>query len=220
MNTLTYNMTGKHTIWIVEDDTQFGDQLFRLINMSDLFTCDKIFRACEPALEAIRTDIPPDILLMDIGLPGMSGIEGVRRIKAVTPIVHVIILTVFEDSENIVNAIEAGAGGYLLKGSSLEEIVESLKFILNGGAPINPQIARIILGLFRNTSSIENQYDLTIREKEVLSLLVEGLTKKQIAGKLFVSYNTIGKHVSNIYLKLQVQTRGSAVAKTIKERLL
>jgi len=209
-----------HTLWIVEDDERFGAQLCQLINMSGIFNCDRVYRSCEPLLQALRTDIPPDIILMDIGLPGINGIEGVRRIKLITPVVQVIILTVFEDSDSIVDAIEAGAAGYLLKGSSLEAIVNSLENILDGGAPINPQIARKILGLFGRMPAPTGDYGLTSREKEVLSWLVEGLTKKQIADRLFVSYNTIGKHVSNIYMKLHVQNRGSAVAKTLRERLV
>jgi DNA-binding NarL/FixJ family response regulator len=220
MNTSAMNTPGSHTLWIVEDDDRFGTQLCQLINMSSMFYCDRVYRSCEPLLVALKEDVPPDIILMDIGLPGIDGIEGVRRIKLITPVVQVIILTVFEDSDSIVDAIEAGAAGYLLKGSSLEAIVCSLENILDGGAPINPLIARKILELFGRISSPTGDYGLTTREKEVLSQLVEGMTKKQIAERLFVSYNTIGKHVSNIYMKLHVQNRGSAVAKTLRERLV
>ena len=208
------------TVWIVEDDERFGTQLARLINMSDMFTCEQVYRACEPALEALHREIPPDILLMDIGLPGMNGIEGVRRVKIVAPAVQVVMLTVYEDSDSIIQAIGAGAAGYLHKGSSLEAIVDSLKSMLNGGAPINPQIAKKVLDLFSRFSAPSSDYGLTTREKEVLGLLVDGLVKKEIADRLFVSYNTIDKHVRNIYGKLQVQTRSGAVAKAFKERLL
>jgi DNA-binding NarL/FixJ family response regulator len=210
----------KRTVWIVEDDERFGTQLSHLINLSDDFACESVFNACEPALRTLETEIPPDILLMDIGLPGMSGIEGVRCVKAIAPAVQVVILTVFEDTDNIFQAIGAGASGYLHKASSLETIVDALKSMLQGGAPINPQIARKVLDLFTRFSVPPSDYGLTVREKEVLGLLVDGLGKKQIAGKLFVSFNTIDKHVRNIYGKLQVQTRGSAVAKVLKERLL
>jgi DNA-binding NarL/FixJ family response regulator len=220
MNNLTSNDQVPYTIWIVEDDERFGNELSQLINLSNVFACEKVFHACEPVLKALQDEIPPDILLMDIGLPGIDGIEGVRRVKSITPVVQVVMLTVYEDSDNIINAIGAGASGYLLKGSSLETLVDSLKNILEGGAPINPQIAKKVLDLFAKASSPPSDYGLTAREKEVLALLVDGLTKKQIADRLFVSYNTIGKHVRNIYLKLHVQTRGGAVAKTLKERLL
>jgi len=127
---------------------------------------------------------------------------------------------VYEDSGSIIQAIAAGAAGYLHKGSSLEAIVDSLKSMLNGGAPINPQIAKKVLDLFSRFSAPSSDYGLTAREKEVLGLLVDGLVKKEIADRLFVSYNTIDKHVRNIYGKLQVQTRSGAVAKAFKERLL
>ena len=210
----------QRTVWIVEDDDRFGNQLASLINLSEVFTCERVFRACEPALECLQTDIPPDIVLMDIGLPGISGIEGIRRIKAIAPAVQVVMLTVFEDTDSIIQAIGAGAAGYLHKGSSFDVIIESLKSMLEGGAPINPQIARKVLDMFARFSAPPSDYGLTIREKEVLGLLVEGLTKKLIAGKLFVSFNTIDKHVRNIYGKLQVQSRSGAVARALKEHLL
>jgi DNA-binding NarL/FixJ family response regulator len=208
------------TVWVVEDDDRFGHQLSRLINLSNAFVCERVFPACEPALAALEEDVPPDVLLMDIGLPGISGIEGVRRVRKIAPAVQVVILTVYEDTENIVQAISAGAAGYLHKGSSLEAVVESLKSILAGGAPINPHVARKLLDLFAQASAPATDYGLTTREKEVLGLLVEGLSKKQISEKLFVSYNTIDKHVRNIYGKLQVQSRTHAVSKVLKERLL
>jgi DNA-binding NarL/FixJ family response regulator len=220
MNTSLQKDSESYTVWIVEDDHKYGTQLSRLINMSGVFYCEKVFRSCESALSDLRDDIPPDILLMDVGLPGMDGIEGVRRVREIAPVVQIVMLTVYEDSDSIFRAIGAGAAGYLSKGSSLEAIVESLKIILGGGAPINPHIAKKVLELFASISSPGTDYGLTVREKQVLALLVDGLTKKQIGERLFVSYNTIGKHVRNIYLKLQVQTRGSAIAKTLRERLL
>ena len=194
----------RSTVWIVEDDERFGSQLSHLINLSGGFMCEHVFTNCEDALTRLEEDIPPDILLMDIGLPGMSGIEGIRRVKAIAPSIQVVMLTVFEDADNIVRAIGAGASGYLHKGSSLEDIVDSLKSMLNGGAPINPQIARKMLDMFARVAAPPTDYGLTTREKEVLSLLVDGLAKKQIAEKLFVSFNTVDKHVRNIYDKLQV----------------
>lgn len=208
------------TVWIVEDDERFGGELSKLINLSSGFTAERVFANCEDALARLEEDIPPDILLMDIGLPGMSGIEGIRRVKAIAPATRVVMLTVFENADNIIRAIGAGASGYLHKGSSLDDIVESLKSILTGGAPINPQIARKMLDMFARVAAPPTDYGLTVREKEVLGLLVDGLAKKQIADKLFVSFNTVDKHVRNIYDKLQVQTRSGVVAKVLRERLL
>ena len=208
------------TVWIVEDDTHYSTQLAELIGLSEVFTCEQVFTSCEPMLDYLRKDSPPDILLMDIGLPGMSGIEGIRCAKAITPAVQIVILTVFEDTDNIVNAIGAGASGYLHKGSSLEEIINSLKSILAGGAPINPHIARKVLDMFAHFAIPQGDYGLTAREKNVLTLLVEGIPKKLIADRLFISFHTVDKHLRNIYGKLQVQTRTGAVAKALTERLL
>ena len=210
----------KHTVWVVEDNEEFGHQLSGLLNLSDSFTCEHLFTACEPALHLLRNDALPDLVLMDIGLPGMNGIEGVREIKAVAPSVEVVILTVFEDSEKVFQAIGAGASGYLHKSATLETIVESLKSILAGGAPINPQIARRMLEMFAQFSAPHANYHLSPREKEILRLLVDGLTKKEIADKLFLSFHTIDNHLRNMYGKLQVQSRSGAVAKALKERLL
>jgi DNA-binding NarL/FixJ family response regulator len=208
------------SVWIVEDEARFGQRLSELINMSDKFQCNGVYRDCESALDALEREIPPDILLMDIGLPGMSGIEGIKKAKELTPATQIVILTVFEDSDTIVRAIGAGASGYLVKGSELDAIVDSLKAILNGGAPISPQVARKILNLFSVNVTRSKGYGLTVREYEVLSLLVDGLTKKQIAERLFLSFHTIDKHVRNVYGKLQVQTRSEAIVKALKERLL
>ena len=210
----------KHTVWVVEDNEEFGRQLAGLLNLSDTFSCEHVFTACEPALGLLHNDELPDLILMDIGLPGMNGIEGVREIKAVAPSVEVVILTVFEDSEKVFQAISAGASGYLHKSATLETIVESLKSILAGGAPINPQIARRMLEMFAQFSAPHGNYHLSPREKEILRLLVDGLTKKDIADRLFLSFHTIDNHLRNMYGKLQVQSRSGAVAKALKERLL
>jgi DNA-binding NarL/FixJ family response regulator len=207
-------------VWVVDDEARFGQRLAELINMSEAFRCSGVYRDCESMLGALEREIPPDIILMDVGLPGMSGLEGIVKVRGIAPATQIVILTVFEDSDTIVQALSAGAAGYLVKGSELEAIVESLKSILSGGAPISPQIARKILTLFADRRSHSEGYDLTNRELEVLSLLVDGLTKQRIADRLFISFHTIDKHLRNIYGKLQVQSRTEAVAKALKERLL
>lgn len=210
----------KRSVWIVEDNEDFGKQLAGLLNLSDPFVCEQVFGTCEPALALLNSDELPDLILMDIGLPGMSGIDGVRAIKAVAPSVEVVILTIFEDSEKVVQAIGAGASGYLHKSATLDAIVEALKSILAGGAPINPQIARRVLEMFAELSAPRSTYNLSPREQHILRHLVDGLTKKEIAEQLFLSFHTIDNHLRNIYTKLQVQTRSKAVAKALKERLI
>jgi DNA-binding NarL/FixJ family response regulator len=207
-------------LWIIEDDEQFGAQLCELINLSDAFACTHTFAACEPAIALLKQKDPPDLILLDIGLPGMNGIEGIKIIRSITPETKIIMLTVFEDTSTILQAISHGAAGYLLKGSSLELLVESLKTILDGGAPMNPQIARKILEVFAQSSSPKADYGLTPREQEVLGHLVSGLQKKQIAEKMFITFHTVDKHLRSVYVKLQVPSRSIAIAKALKENLL
>ena len=208
------------TVWVVEDNPEFGAQLGSLLNLSEEFHCSQILTACEPALDLLRDDVLPDIILMDLGLPGMHGIDGIREIKNIAPVVNIVVLTVFEDSETIVHAISAGASGYLLKSSSLETTIDALKTILSGGAPMSPQVAKKILALFSTTPQQSSQYNLSKREKQILTYLVDGFIKKEIAAKLDVSFHTIDHHLRNIYTKLHVQSRSGAIAKALKERLL
>ena len=210
----------KRVVWVVEDNPEFGAQLGSLLNLSEEFHCSQILTACEPALDLLRDDVLPDIILMDLGLPGMHGIEGIREIKNIAPVVNIVVLTVFEDSETIVQAISAGASGYLLKSSSLETTIDALKTILSGGAPMSPQVAKKILALFSTATQQSSQYNLSKREKQILTYLVDGYIKKEIAAKLDVSFHTIDHHLRNIYTKLHVQSRSGAVAKALKERLL
>jgi DNA-binding NarL/FixJ family response regulator len=212
--------TAARSVWIVEDSQAFASSLAELIDTTENLFCEHVFNRCEDALERIDEGALPDIILMDIGLPGMNGIEGIRRVKILAPAVQVIMLTVFEDNENIFDAISAGASGYLHKSATLDDIIDSLMAILVGGAPVNPQIAMKILAMFTHASGTKPDYGLSSREKEVLQHLVDGLSKRQIAEKLFVSQNTIDTHLRNIYAKLQVNSKVSAVTKTLKERIL
>jgi DNA-binding NarL/FixJ family response regulator len=211
-------ISDKLEIWIVEDNKDFSNKLASLINLSNEFTCRYCFQSIEAILEVVEKEDPPDLILMDIGLPGKNGLEGIKIIHQIVPEVKFVILTVFEDADNIIRAISNGASGYLLKDASLESIIESLKSISNGGAPINPQIAKKILDLFSKNQP-QTDYGLTPREKEVLGLLVEGLAKKQIAFKMSVSFHTVDKHLRNIYSKLQTPTRSLAIVKAIKENI-
>ena len=212
--------TNHRLVWVVEDNDAYRKELSRRLETSRVFQCDQTFSACEPALELLARGELPDLILMDIGLPGLSGIDGIRRVKEISPSVNVVMLTVFEDTDNIVQAIAAGASGYLHKGAPLAAAIESLRSILDGGAPMSPQIARKMLQLFAERSSPSADYRLTPREQEILRLLVDGLTKKEIADTLFLSFHTIDNHLRNIYTKLHVQSRSKAVSKALKERLL
>jgi DNA-binding NarL/FixJ family response regulator len=207
-------------LWMIEDDALFRDGIRTLIDRTPGFVCEHTFSNCEEALELLENGDVPRILLMDLGLPGMSGIEGMRKVKDLSPATDVLVLTIYDDDEKVFEAICAGASGYLLKSSSGEEIVSALIQLIQGGAPMNAQVARRVLDLFSRMAGPKGKYDLSRREKEVLHLLVEGLSKRQIADRLFVSFYTIDTHLKNIYEKLHVHTRSGVVAKALRERLI
>ncbi len=207
-------------IWLVEDNEAFRRSISELIDETEGMNCSGSFASCEEALTRLQNDDAPEVVLMDIGLPGMSGIEGVKHFKMISPSTDVVILTIYDDDERVFQAICNGATGYLLKDAPPESIVAAIQDVLRGGAPMNAQIARRVLDMFTRLSVPQGNYGLTPREKEILHELTEGLTKKQIAEKLFLSYFTIDTHLKNIYAKLHVHSRSSAVAKVLKERLL
>lgn len=206
-------------IWIIEDNKFFRSTIEELLNSTDRFSCKAGFSNCEDALNALSKEPPPDVILLDIGLPAMSGIEGIQHIKSISPNTAIIMQTVHDDNENVFKALTAGASGYILKTSSKERIIESIDEVMNGGAPMNGQIARKVLDVFKNISLPAGEYQLTERETEVLHLLIDGNTKRQIAESLFLSYHTVDNHIRNIYSKLHVHSRSAAVAKAVKEKL-
>lgn len=213
------NSENDHLLWIVEDNELYRTSLSGLINLTEGLRCEHSFRTCEEMIAALDDSLP-DVLLMDIGLPGMDGIEGVRQVKSIAPNVKIIMLTVFDDHDKVFRAICAGAAGYLLKGTPVEKIIESLHEITTGGAPINAQIARKVLEMFSRLAAPRGDYHLTTREKEILTLLVDGKTKKSIASKIFLSFHTIDSHLRNIYTKLHVHSRSGAIAKVLKENII
>jgi DNA-binding NarL/FixJ family response regulator len=210
----------KVSLWIVEDNEQYRDTIVMLVNRTESIECRQAFGSCEPLFGALKKHPLPEIVLMDIGLPGMDGIEGTRILKQRCPSTDIIMLTSFDEDEKIFKAICAGATGYLVKSSTEEEIIGSIQQILDGGSPINPQIARRILQLFTTLATPRKDYGLSERELEILRLMVSGHTKKQIADRLFLSYHTIDSHARNIYAKLQVNTCSGAVGKALSEHLI
>lgn len=206
---------------IIEDNELLRDSLKEAINKSGQISCRNSFGSGEAALDLIaKEELVPHIILLDIGLPGMNGIELIPELKKLSPSSKIIIITVHDDDENVFNAICAGASGYLLKDLSADKIVTSINEVMNGGAPMNSHIAKKVLSMFRDQNIKSNGYSLSEREKEILSLLVEGLSKKQISEKLFLSYHTVDSHLRNIYAKLEVHSRSSAISKAIREKLL
>ena len=208
-------------VLLVEDNDLFRKTLTSVINRSDRLQCRDAFVSGEDALSALeKHGLAPDIVLLDIGLPGINGIECIPRFKALSPASKIVMLTIHDDDDNVFKAICSGASGYLLKDAPAEEIVIAIESVLQGGAPMNSHIAKKVLDLFKKLAAPPANYGLTIREKEILKLLVEGLSKKQIAAKIFLSYHTVDTHIRNIYQKLEVHTRSGAVAKALKEHLL
>ncbi len=206
-------------IWLIEDNDSFRNALVRVIKHQPTMTCDHDFASCEDALAALAGSKAPDVILLDVGLPGMSGIDGIRRLREAAPNVRVIMLTMFDDHDKVFKSICAGAVGYLLKTTPPDKITEAIREVLEGGAPMNPQVARLVLDRFAAMSAPTEAYGLTERERKVLELMVNGLIKKEIADKLSLSYHTIDSHLRNIYQKLHVHTRAGAVVKAVRERL-
>ncbi|GEP41883.1 response regulator transcription factor [Brevifollis gellanilyticus] len=209
-----------HTLWIIEDHTAFRRTLVRVLNAEEGLQCTRDFDSCEKALAVLAKPESPDLILLDVGLPGMSGIEGIRLIKDRSPQTLVVILTVFEDDDKVFQAICAGASGYLLKTSSAADITQAVRDALAGGSPMNPRIARRVLEMFSKLAPKQGDYGLSDREKEILQLMVTGLIKKEIADRLTLSVHTVDTYLRRIYEKLEVNTRTGAVAKALKEGLV
>lgn len=207
-------------LWVIEDDPLFRRGIQELLDDTPGLRCEHAFESCEDALEVLEREGAPQIVLVDIGLPGMSGIDGIRRMKSLSPSTEFIVLTIHEEHQNVFEAICAGATGYLVKSLPPEDLVARVHEVLEGGAPMNPTIARQVLLMLSGKSLSANSYGLTDREREVLNLMVEGCTRKEIAEQLYISPSTVLTHSQNIYAKLHVHRRGSAVAKALKERLL
>jgi len=207
-------------VWIVEDNDIYRRGTRQLLNSSGGYECGGDFRRCEEAIDTLRTGEAPSVILLDIGLPGMTGIQGIPKISRLSPSTKVVILTVHEEYDKVFDAICAGASGYLLKSTPPEGIIGAIADVMAGGAPMNAQIARRVLDLFARRDFERDDYRLTERELEILRHLVDGHSKRQIADALFISYHTVDTHLKNIYMKLQVHSRTGAVAKVLKERLI
>jgi DNA-binding NarL/FixJ family response regulator len=200
-------------VGIVEDDTVVLTTMSTLLNESSGFRCVAACASGEEAVEQLPA-ASPEVVLMDINLPRMSGIECTRRLKARLPGVQVLMLTVYEDSEHIYQALRAGATGYMLKRSEPDEVLAAIRDILKGGAPMNSQIARKVIQTFRaSAQSLEPEIRLTKREEEILSCLAEGYSDKELAERLGITVPTVRTHLSHIYEKLHVQSRTEAVIK-------
>jgi DNA-binding NarL/FixJ family response regulator len=211
------------TVTVVEDHRDLRNSLKLLLNSTPGFRCDCSYDRCEKLIISLKNgETAPQVILMDIGLPGIDGIEGVRQVKAIHPDARILMLTIYEDNQHVFQAICAGAEGYLLKHSDHEKIVQAIRQATADDIPMSPTIARKVITMFREFAPAPPQeaVHLTPREMEVLKALVEGLDYKQIAGRYFISLDTVRNHIRHIYEKLQVHSKSEAVAKALKQRLV
>lgn len=205
---------------LIEDQHEVREGLAALINGTPGFRCTGSFRTMEDALRALSGQLP-DVVLTDIGLPGMSGTDGIRILKERHPDLPIVALTVYDHEGEIFNALCAGANGYLLKNTPPARLLECLREVLQGGAPMSPEVARRVINLFREFKPPERaSHNLTQQETELLKLLVEGHNYKTAAAELSISINTVKFHLKNIYEKLQVHSKSEAVAKALRERIV
>jgi DNA-binding NarL/FixJ family response regulator len=206
-------------VLIFEDNDDFRQGLVQLLNFSEGYDLIKAYSDANDSLNAVAIH-QPDVILMDIDMPGMSGTDAVRRIKKAYPQAEIIMITVFENEEHVFEAIKAGANGYLLKKSSPVKILEAIKEAKEGGAPMSASIARKVIAFFSQQNKVKSaDYDLSNREKEVLKSLVAGNSYKMIAAELSISVETVRSHIKKIYEKLHVNSNTEAVAKALREGL-
>jgi DNA-binding NarL/FixJ family response regulator len=205
------------TIAIVEDDVRLRSTLARLIDSTKGFSCVSQHPNAENALMELAVT-RPEVVIMDINLPGMNGVECVRRLKEMLPQTQVVMLTVYENTNIIFSALAAGASGYLLKQSSPEQLVEAIREVHNGGSPMSSHIARKVVASFQQVANPVHDYEkLSLREQEVLDCLAKGFLYREIAEKLDISYATVHTHVRHIYEKLHVRSRTEAVTKHLHQ---
>jgi len=207
---------------IIEDNTTIREGLVALINGTPDYSCVGSYPDCESFLQKLP-QLDTNIVLMDIGLPGMSGIEGITRAKKIKPYLNILMLTVYEDSQSIFKALCTGASGYLVKKTPPSRLLDAIKDAYEGGAPMSSLIARQVITLFQRTvtpQNVEEDLVLSTREKEVLTSLADGNNYQNIADRLFISVDTVRHHIRNIYRKLHVHSQSEAVAKAIRKGII
>ncbi|MFO7526715.1 MAG: response regulator transcription factor [Ignavibacteriaceae bacterium] len=207
---------------IVEDNNVIREGLAALINGTPGYSCIGAFSDCESFIDKLNS-IPADVVLMDIGLPGINGIEGVKVAIRKKSDINILMLTVYEDSDKVFDALCAGACGYLVKKTPPAKLLEAIRDVHEGGSPMSSTVARQVITAFKETKNISANdygYELSEREKEVLSRLADGYNYQEIANSLFISVDTVRHHIRNIYKKLHVHSQSEAVAKAIRKKII
>ncbi len=207
-------------VLLYEDSPQLREGLTMLIDGSDGFTVLAAYKNCDHAADEVAA-WQPDVILMDIDMPGTNGIEGLKHIRAVNSDVKILMLTVFDDNKNVFEAVKNGANGYILKKTPPAKLLEYIEEAASGGAPMTASIATQVLKMFSQMNNVQSEdYNLSDREKQVLQLLVDGYSYKMIASEMFISIDTVRSHIKKIYEKLHVNSKSEAVAKAFKDKLL
>ena len=206
---------------IFEDNSNLRDGMYHVINGTEGFQCVGAFANCDRLIRHLE-DARPDVVMMDIEMPGISGIEGVKIIKENFPHIKILMQTIFEDNNKIFESICNGAEGYILKNTQPAQMLEAIKELYEGGAPMTPSVASKVLKMFKQKTAYEtnDSYDLTDREREILRYLTEGMSYKLIADACHISVETVSGHIKNIYKKLQVHSKSEAVIKAMKNKIV
>ncbi len=227
MNTTNDKTSNKTTsVWLVEDNAMFSMGVRRVVDSLESMACTGCFTSAEEAFTALDQNPAPDVILLDVQLPGMDGITALETFRDRAPEARVIILTVFDDADKIFRAVCAGASGYILKNSGIDQISEAILQVMDGGAPMTPEVAKKVLAAFARIEPIqdsgdsEEDYNLTERERDILRLMADGLLKKEIAELLDISVHTVSSHMRRVYGKLHVSTNTGAVAKALREGII
>lgn len=209
----------KTTVLVYDDNVNLRESLEKLVQFSDDLLLVGSYGNVQNAATEVK-ELQPDVILMDIDMPGLNGIEAVKQIRQFNQKTHIIMLTVFDDNAHVLDAICSGASGYLLKKHISDRLQEAIKEVLQGGAPMSPGIARMVIESMQQKTADENKYNLTQREKEILSNLSKGNSYKMIAAYLVISIDTVRTHIKRIYEKLQVHSQTEAISKAMNERIV
>ncbi len=204
------------SVGIIEDDEAIRGAITEYLNSQPRMSCELSESSVESFLSKLSAENLPDVILTDIGLPGMSGITGIKLIKERYPETDILMLTVHNDSEKIFQSLCAGASGYLLKNTPFPKLRESIELLHEGGAPMSPEIARKVIERFRPTTLSPPDSGLTDREKEIVGGLVDGLSYKMIADRMIISIHTVRVHIKNIYKKLQIHSKAEVIGKSLR----
>lgn len=208
------------TIWIVEDHRPLREQVAKMINLSADLSCTETFSCYDEMLPLLREKKFPDLMLVDIQLPGIDGIEIIKNIRAMHPATQFIVFTISENRNTVFNAICAGASGYLLKDASFDEILRGIRLVIAGGSPLSGPIAAMILDAYKQPAPGPADSGLTEQELEILNYLAAGVMKKEIAAKISIAASTVDYYLRSIYKKLQVHSQAGAVAQAFRKGLI